>query len=65
MVKQSFILNRDASHCRVSVTLTVTVKYWLYRSSLVMCDRSKSGSGGADGGGAPAAGVSARGPEPL
>lgn len=30
-----------------------------------LCDRSKSGSGGADGGGAPAAGVSARGPEPL
>lgn len=30
-----------------------------------LCDRSKSGSGGADGGGAPAAGVSARSPEPL
>ncbi len=30
-----------------------------------LCDRPESGSGGADGGGAPAAGVSAGGPEPL
>lgn len=30
-----------------------------------VCTRSESGSGGVDGGGAPAAGVSAGGPEPL
>lgn len=30
-----------------------------------LCDRSKSGSGGADGGGTAATGVSARSPEPL
>lgn len=32
---------------------------------IFLCDRLKSGSGGADGGGAPAAGVSAGGPEPV
>lgn len=38
--------------------LTAMVKH---RSSMAnyLCDRSKSGSGGADGGGAPATGVSA------
>lgn len=37
----------------------------MFNDPVFLPDRSESGSGGADGRGAPAAGVSARGPEPL